>query len=50
MPGQKERYVITLILRIKSVRRKLNPMKMEFAGKNVLLVDGKLFFYGRFHR
>ena len=32
MPGQKER--------VKSVRRKLNPIKMEFAGKNVLLVDG----------
>ncbi len=32
MPGQTERK--------KSVRRKLNPMPMEFAGKNVLLVDG----------
>ncbi|KAJ3275506.1 amidophosphoribosyltransferase [Terramyces sp. JEL0728] len=32
MPGQTQR--------IKSVRRKLNPMPMEFAGKNVLLVDG----------
>ena len=36
MPGQS--------LRKKSVRRKLNPMPMEFAGKNVLLVDGS------FHR
>jgi amidophosphoribosyltransferase len=34
MPGQSER--------VKSVRRKLNPMGMEFAGKNVLLVDGRL--------
>jgi amidophosphoribosyltransferase len=32
MPGQAQR--------IKSVRRKLNPMHMEFAGKVVLLVDG----------
>jgi amidophosphoribosyltransferase len=39
MPGQKERFFIFLF-RIKSVRRKLNPMKMEFYGKNVLLVDG----------
>ncbi|KAJ3035693.1 amidophosphoribosyltransferase, partial [Rhizoclosmatium hyalinum] len=31
MPGQS--------LREKSVRRKLNPMGMEFAGKNVLIVD-----------
>lgn len=35
MPGQQER--------VKSVRRKLNPMTMEFAGKNVLLVDGVLY-------
>jgi amidophosphoribosyltransferase len=33
MPGQKQR--------IKSVRRKLNPMPMEFDGKVILLVDGK---------
>ena len=32
MPGQ--------TLRKKSVRRKLNPMPMEFKDKNVLLVDG----------
>lgn len=31
MPGQKQRQ--------KSVRRKLNPMPMEFAQKNVLIVD-----------
>jgi amidophosphoribosyltransferase len=35
MPGQTERK--------KSVRRKLNAMPMEFAGKNVLLVDGMMF-------
>ncbi|KAI8907252.1 phosphoribosyltransferase-like protein [Gorgonomyces haynaldii] len=34
MPGQKER--------VKSVRRKLNPMTTEFAGKNVLLVDDSI--------
>ncbi|KAJ3367948.1 amidophosphoribosyltransferase [Kappamyces sp. JEL0680] len=39
MPGQSQR--------IKNVRRKLNPMPMEFAGKVVLLVDGKAWcFYG----
>lgn len=32
MPGQTERR--------KNVRRKLNPMPMEFADKNVLIVDG----------
>ena len=32
MPGQQTRR--------KNVRRKLNPMALEFAGKNVLLVDG----------
>lgn len=32
MPGQ--------TLRKKSVRQKLNPMRMEFMGKNVLIVDG----------
>lgn len=34
MPGQQQR--------IKSVRRKLNPMVMEFSGKNVLLVDDSI--------
>ncbi|KAJ3185261.1 amidophosphoribosyltransferase [Gaertneriomyces sp. JEL0708] len=34
MPGQ--------TLRKKSVRRKLNPMTMEFAGKNVLIVDDSI--------
>ncbi|KAI8894469.1 phosphoribosyltransferase-like protein [Globomyces pollinis-pini] len=34
MPGQSQR--------IKSVRRKLNPMPMEFAGKNVLIVDDSI--------
>jgi amidophosphoribosyltransferase len=36
MPGQ--------AMRVKSVRRKLNPMAMEFDGKNVLLVDGNCLF------
>ena len=34
MPGQQQR--------IKSVRRKLNPMIMEFQGKNVLIVDDSI--------
>ena len=34
MPGQK--------LRDKSVRRKLNPIELEFAGKNVMLVDDSI--------
>jgi len=34
MPGQKERK--------KSVRQKLNPIDLEFAGKNVLLVDDSI--------
>ncbi len=34
MPGQKERK--------KSVRQKLNPIALEFAGKNVLLVDDSI--------
>jgi len=34
MPGQKERK--------KSVRQKLNPIELEFAGKNVLLVDDSI--------
>ena len=32
MPGQQ--------MRRKNVRRKLNAMALEFAGKNVLIVDG----------
>lgn len=50
MPGQQIRYVfrlpstrITLAnrgRRRKNVRRKLNAMALEFAGKNVLIVDG----------
>lgn len=31
------------LFRRKNVRRKLNAMALEFHGKNVLLVDGKLF-------
>lgn len=34
MPGQKDRK--------KSVRQKLNPIELEFAGKNVLLVDDSI--------
>jgi amidophosphoribosyltransferase len=34
MPGQKERK--------KSVRQKLNPIKLEFQGKNVMLVDDSI--------
>ena len=34
MPGQK--------LRKKSVRRKLNPLDIEFKGKNVMLVDDSI--------
>ena len=34
MPGQKQRK--------KSVRQKLNPLKLEFEGKNVLLVDDSI--------
>ena len=34
MPGQKSRE--------KSVRRKLNPMKIKFDGMNVLLVDDSI--------
>ena len=34
MPGQQQR--------IRSVRRKLNPMAMEFSGKNVLIVDDSI--------
>ncbi len=34
MPGQKERK--------KSVRQKLNPIELEFSGKNVLLVDDSI--------
>lgn len=34
MPGQKERK--------KSVRQKLNPVKLEFQGKNVMLVDDSI--------
>jgi amidophosphoribosyltransferase len=33
MPGQQ--------MRRKNVRKKLNAMALEFAGKNVLLVDGE---------
>ncbi|RJS95033.1 amidophosphoribosyltransferase [Salinisphaera sp. Q1T1-3] len=34
MPGQQQR--------VKSVRKKLNPIDLEFAGKNVLLVDDSI--------
>lgn len=34
MPGQQQR--------VRSVRRKLNPMAMEFSGKNVLIVDDSI--------
>ena len=34
MPGQSSRK--------KNVRRKLNPMAMEFAGRNVLIVDDSI--------
>ena len=34
MPGQKER--------IKNIRKKLSPIRVEFAGKNVLLVDDSI--------
>ena len=49
MPGQQMRYVLVhnlsgdvliVVIRKKNVRRKLNAMALEFAGKNVLLVDG----------
>jgi amidophosphoribosyltransferase len=50
MPGQQQRFVEIGInphfahssSRKKNVRRKLNAMALEFAGKNVLLVDGML--------
>lgn len=35
MPGQ--------AMRKKTVRRKFNAMSLEFAGKNVLIVDGKYY-------
>lgn len=33
---------LNFLLRRKNVRRKLNAMALEFHGKNVLLVDGKI--------
>ncbi len=40
MPGQ--------TMRRQNVRRKLNPMALEFAGKNVMIVDGMYLIFANF--
>lgn len=43
-------FVDQVLLRRKNVRRKLNAMALEFADKNVLMVDGNKLSYLSPHR